>query len=536
MKLYDLPKALEISEALVYEYYPNVACAVLTGSQTEEDFVSLVSDIDILIIDYGLSGVSSEGLIHENYKVDFTRIGLWNLVDILIESCYSKNNTIMNMIIQGHFICDTLNLQNGLKAYCQSLYRNSDVNYFSEYQRIRRALIMLKKHFSKDLRNEQILLTLSDFMLEISKAYLFFNYNGKYGLNGYRRSKLLYKTEKDFAFLQHINKLAEGYFIKKNSKNIIFQIDQFLGYSLLNAKKMQDFRYVLNIQFSRQNSFIFFTEILARIKRDIYLSKYFLYGKRVGTNTIFNYEYVLLFENKNGTLDASILECFNIVISDIKKSKRLKHINVDAFYLKETWFDLTCYFTFEPIFGAINEILIALLKEDHKFNYKKTIPIFIYIILKCMQTWNLPSVRIIQALEILRDKHRMIDYYRDVSHQNIETNNRIIKDLDDAFQKENALIIQDYKLHIKNKTFFNAISEGFPLFESLNYCLDGVTTEKLRIYNVPEYVRNIYQLEDPDISYSLVTFFDFSLKAMGLNVNQYSPAILFALSVIRDAD
>jgi len=198
--LYDLPKALEISEALVHKYYPNVACAVLTGSQTEEDFVSLVSDIDILIVDYEFSGVSSEGLVHEDYKVDFTRVGLWNLVDVLIDSCYSKNNTIMNMVIQGHFIRDRFNLQNSLKIYCESLYRNSDINYFSEYQRIRRALVMLKKHFSKDLKRELIPLTLSDFMLEISKAYLFFNYNGKYGLNGYRRSKLLYKKEKDLAF------------------------------------------------------------------------------------------------------------------------------------------------------------------------------------------------------------------------------------------------------------------------------------------------------------------------------------------------
>jgi len=99
LKFYNLTKALEVSRALVHRYYPNAACAVLTGSQTAEDFVSLVSDIDILIIDFELSGVSSEGMKHNSLKVDFTRVGLWNLVDVLIDSCYSKNNTIMNMII-----------------------------------------------------------------------------------------------------------------------------------------------------------------------------------------------------------------------------------------------------------------------------------------------------------------------------------------------------------------------------------------------------------------------------------------------------
>lgn len=536
MNLYDLPKALEISTALVHEYYPNVACAVLTGSQTEEDFVSLVSDIDILIIDYGLSGVSSEGLVHGDYKVDFTRVGLWNLVDVLIDSCYSKNNTIMNMIIQGHFICDTLNLQNSLKTHCQSLYRNSDVNYFSEYQRIRRALVMLKKHFSKDLKSEQILLTLSDFMLEISKAYLFFHYSGKYGLNGYRRSKLLYRTEKDLTFLKYINKLAEDYIAQKNNKNITLQIDQFLGYSLLNTKKIQDFRYVLNVQFSRQNSFIFFTEILVRIKQDPYLNKYFLYGKRVDTNAIFIYEYVLLFENKNGDINVSILEHFHILINEIKRSKRLKHLNVDTFYLKETWFDLSYYFTFEPIFGAINDVLIALLKEDHKYNYKKTIPVFIYLTLKCKQIWGLSSIKMAEILETLRNKYRMADYYRDVSHKNIITNNHIIKDLDAVFQKDNALIIQNYKYRIKNNTFFHAVSEGFPTFENLNCCIDKIKDVKLQTYNLPEYAKSIFQNEDSNISYLLVTFFDFSLKAMGLNVNQYGPVILFALSAVQDGD
>lgn len=311
---------MEISRALVHKYYPNAACAVLTGSQTEEDFVSLVSDIDILIIDFELSGVSSEGMKHNNLKVDFTRVGLWNLVDVLIDSCYSKNNTIMNMIITGYFINDKYNLENSLKTYCQTLYRHSNVNYFSEYRSIRRRLVMLKKHFSKDLKSEQIPLTLSDFMLEISKAYLFFQYNGKYGLNGYRRSKLLYKTDKDLSFLKHINELAKDYFISKKSKDIIVQIDRFLGYSLLNTKNIQDFRYVLNINFARQNSFTFYTEILGRIKNDPYLKNLFLYGKKVNTNAVFNNEYVLVFENKEGSLDASILKQFYTLIENSKAS------------------------------------------------------------------------------------------------------------------------------------------------------------------------------------------------------------------------
>lgn len=534
--MYDLPKALEISEALVHKYYPNVACAVLTGSQTEEDFVSLVSDIDILIVDYEFSGVSSEGLVHEDYKVDFTRVGLWNLVDVLIDSCYSKNNTIMNMVIQGHFIRDRFNLQNSLKIYCESLYRNSDINYFSEYQRIRRALVMLKKHFSKDLKRELIPLTLSDFMLEISKAYLFFNYNGKYGLNGYRRSKLLYKKEKDLAFLRNINKLAEDFFIQKDNKNIIVQIDRFLGYSLLNIKKLPDFRYILNIQFSRQNSFIFFTAILVAIKEDPYLNKYFLYGKKVETNAIFSYNYVLLFENENGTIDSSILEHFLILIRGIKRSEKLKHLSVDALYLKETWPDLNRYFILEPIFGAINDVLIDVLKEDNKFSYKKTIPVFIYLVLKCKQYWRLSSAGMAEILRILRQKYRMIDYYRDVDHKNIEINNRIIKDLDAVFLKENSPIIQNYKHLIRNNTFFQSVSEGFTAFENLNRCLTQVKYAELKTCKPPEYVNSIYRNEYPDNSYFLVTFCDFSLKAMGLNVNQYSPVILFALSVIEDAD
>ena len=164
MAFLDFEKVLEISKTAVHKFYPSAACAILTGSQTEENFVSLVSDIDILIIDFDFAGVSSEGMVYEGIKIDFSRVGIWNLADVLIESCYSKSNTIMNMIIIGHFINDAPNLEVSLRKYCQKLYRNSNVNYFSEYQSIRRNLIMLRKHFSKELRIEEIPLTLSDFI------------------------------------------------------------------------------------------------------------------------------------------------------------------------------------------------------------------------------------------------------------------------------------------------------------------------------------------------------------------------------------
>ncbi|RRT91821.1 hypothetical protein [Empedobacter falsenii] len=67
MKVYDKNKVLEVSRALFYEKYPDADCFVLTGSQLEEEFVSIVSDIDILIIDSNLSGVSSEGMFYKGY-------------------------------------------------------------------------------------------------------------------------------------------------------------------------------------------------------------------------------------------------------------------------------------------------------------------------------------------------------------------------------------------------------------------------------------------------------------------------------------
>lgn len=534
MALYDLNKVVETSEFLVQKHYPNAVCAILTGSQTEEDFVSVVSDIDILIIDIELSGVSSEGIVYKNINIDFTRVGLWNLLDVLVDSCYSKNNTIMNMIIMGHFINDTLFIEESLRNYCQTLYRNSNVNYFLEYQNIRRSLVMLKKHFSKELKEEQIPLTLSDFLLKISKAYLFFEYNGKTGLNGYRRSKLLYKTSKDISFLKNINEFAKEYYLTQNNEKVIHQIDRFLEYSLLNSKKLQDFRYVLNIDLPRLNSYIFFTEILRLIKEENFLKTCFLYGKRVMKNSVFKHEYILVFENENGILDANILKHFNFVLKKSKFSKGLKFKSIDAFYIRELWFDLNCYYSFESIFKSINDVVMLIFKYDRKYNYNKMVPVFIYIILKCKQSWNLSSLDIIQALNILRNKYRPSIYYQNVDNENISPNNRIIKELDILFIKDNSSIIQQYKQLINGNIFLQEVKEEYPLFIELNESIDSSKKINLETSSTPPFIQNIFNSENRNLLYFLVLFFDFSLKSMGLNANQYAPVIVITLSVLED--
>lgn len=535
MAFYDFNKVLELSKTVVYKYYPNAVCAILTGSQTEEDFVSVVSDIDILIIDFELSGVSSEGMIYEGIKIDFSRVGIWNLVDVLTDSCYSKNNTIMNMIVIGHFINDSLNLEASLREYCQILYRSSNVNYFSEYQNIRRSLIMLRKNFSKELRDEEIPLTLSDFMLKISKAYLFFHYDGKYGLNGYRRSKLLHRTEKDLNFLKHINKLAKKYFINKDGKDIIFQIERFLGHSLLNTKNIQDFRYVLNIDFARQNSFIFFTEIVSKIKGNPFLNNFFLYGNRVVTNSIFPYEYVLVFESKNSVLDASVLERFNVLFEGIG-IKGLKYKYIDAFYIKQSWLNVQNYLSYEPIFSVINEVVICVIANDLKYNYKKMAPIFLYIVLRCKLSWGISSNSIKEALVILRDKFKPSVYFQETNYEKVTSNNIIIKDLDDVFLKNNVDIIESFKEYILKNTFFDEAKQGFPVFEKLDKCISMVKITDLDSSSLPMFVQKIFDNQNLGNSYNIVTFFDFALKSMGLNINQYAPIILISLSAIQNED
>ncbi|KUJ60630.1 hypothetical protein AR687_16505 [Flavobacteriaceae bacterium CRH] len=533
MAFYDYKKVLEISKTAVHKFYPSAACALLTGSQTEENFVSLVSDIDILIIDFELTGVSSEGMVYEGIKIDFSRVGIWNLADVLIESCYSKNNTIMNMIVIGHFINDALNLEVSLRQYCQQLYRNSNVNYFSEYQSIRRNLIMLRKHFSKELRIEEIPLTLSDFMLEISKAYLFFHHEGKYGLNGYRRSKLLHGTEKDLNFLKHINSLTQEYHIHKNGEGIIFQIERFLGYSLLNTKGVQDFRYVLSIDFGRHNSFIFLTAILEKIKDDLYLKDLFKFGCRAAANSVFPYDYVLIFESKDRLEDASVLKRLKELFRDVKG---LKYKNVDAFWIEEVWFSRTNYLVVEEVFSAINNVAIAVVNGDIKYNYKKMIPIFIYVILRCKDAWGLSTQNIAQALNILRDKYRSSIYYQDIDHVKVFSNNLIIKSLDKVFLQNNVGIIEAYKQYIQKNIFFDEASEGFPVFKKLDNKISKANIKGLDFSTIPEFVQRIFQNEKTDNLYFLVTFFDFSLKSMGLNNNQFASVILLSLSAIGYED
>ncbi|MGV0938881.1 hypothetical protein [Empedobacter falsenii] len=534
MKVYDKNKVLEVSRALFYEKYPDADCFVLTGSQLEEEFVSIVSDIDILIIDSNLSGVSSEGMFYKGYKIDFTRVGLYSLNEVLIDSCYSNTNTILNMIIKGVFIEDKHSLELTLKEYCRKLYNIDSINYFSEFKEIRRSLVKLQKNFSKELKDYQIPLTLSDFLLNISKAYLFFNNNGRYGFDGFRRSKLLSNSEAGKSFLNSINELTKNYLIDNDNKFILAKLDTFLDYSLLNTKKINDFRYILNIYFKSNNSYLFYKKLIKGILENEVLNTYFIYGQRVSKNSVFKYEYILVFKQGNESL---IIKKLIDLINELKLIS-FKYTSVDAFYISEIWQNENLINIHDNILNNINKGALELLVEEKKFNYKKLIPLFIYTIEVFRLSNNMSQDYINDILFYLRKKHRNHIYFQDVKKVNIEVNNKAIDDIDRFFLKENKVILDVFLEQIESSKYLESIeielSSALDIRKSINELDLSIKEYKI----VPDFQKTLLsslKYKNSNEFYIYANLLDSILKAFCLKENHYSMFLVFSKNIYDNA-
>ncbi|MGQ8869193.1 hypothetical protein [Myroides sp. TSA_177.3] len=532
MELYDINKVLEVSKTLFSETYPDVECFILTGSQLEKEFVSVVSDIDILIIDSRLSGVSSAGMLYQGYKVDFTRVGLHSLNEVLIDSCYSSSNTIIDMIIKGIFISDKLELEANLKLYCKLLYQGTNINYFNESRGIRRSLIKLKKNFSKDLNEEQIPLTLADFLINISKAYLFFKENGKYGFDGYRRSKLLSKTVEGLEFLHTINKISQEYLSTKENKYILNEIDRFLNFSLLNTGKISDEKYILNVSFGGENSYLFYMKIVQNILKNEFLAQQFLYGQRVFKNAIFKYEYLLVFKNNN------INQVLNQLLLLVHKTSIhfFKYETIDAFYISELVNDERLVNSSEVVLKQVNIAVVQLLETEKKFAYKKLIPLFIYIVEEIkMQT----STKMVQnLLSFLRLKYRQNSYYQELDHHSIDRMNIIFETIDTKFKEENKDIIETFKKLIIESNFSNQVENQLPSILELKSTISQLKECQLDDSNFisPFFSKIIRSYESDEIGkfYLYLNLLDNVLKTLAIKEGLYAVFLVVAQNAYSD--
>lgn len=528
-QIFDVSKVLEISKTFVDKFYPDIDFCLLTGSQVEENFVSVVSDIDILIIDRRFSGISSEGIVEDGYKIDFTRVGMYGLPDAIIESCYSRNNTIMNMIIQGIFIYDKFNIQESLKKYCTLLYRGSNLNYFNEYQLIRRNLLKLKKHFSKKLLSHQIPLVLSDLLLELSKAYLFFNHNGKYGIDGYRRMKLLSTNETDYKYLENINQIAINYYIENNNSFILNKIDGFLSYSLLNTKKLNDFRYIVNLGYAKSNSYNFFKKVIKNLREDDILNECFLYGKRVSPNHIFDMEFVIVFDNSI-TNDSIIYNQLNKIISR-ERIDIIKLTALDPFYLKELFFTEDIYLSYEPTFKVLNSTMITFLLDEQKFSYKKVIPILVYLIESSIFCGLFSRAYIVETLKFLLQKYRNPIYFQHKNSRQIGENIEMIELLNKMFIKKNYDIINEYRELVRNDCFIESIEETFPPAKNIRLTLSNLVNLNQSNDCLPQYFEKILERNfNNNISKGIV-FIEFSMKALGLKESHIVSLLPFIIGI-----
>ena len=126
-------KTLEI----VDKYYPHTQCVILTGSQLEEDFLTPVSDIDIVLIDETFCDTSSDGAKEGDFKVDFTRVSLINLFELLVDFCYSISPIAAQMLRTGCILRDYKGIASLAKKWCEQIYNRDCYNGENEIKALK---------------------------------------------------------------------------------------------------------------------------------------------------------------------------------------------------------------------------------------------------------------------------------------------------------------------------------------------------------------------------------------------------------------
>ncbi len=294
----DIEKlALEFAD----KYHPGTECVILTGSQTEPDFLSDQSDIDIVLIGSQFHGSSSDGTIDNGHKIDFTIVGYSNIMDMLVDVSYSSPCIVLNMIRTGVILRDETGIGALAKEYCLEAYKKGCRNSTNDAKSIAIWLTKLRKHLMKNLDGRYIPFLAGDFLRWVTAAHILLHQKGWYPYDGFRMVKSVLLRDEKTSFLDDMIRLERDYVEKPhdNIHLILMYVNKYLN--LLGREYpavIDDNRLILNLNFRDQNPGCFYGEICADILDHPYLSKYFTLGHMHDYRHIFKNRYCLVFDTE----------------------------------------------------------------------------------------------------------------------------------------------------------------------------------------------------------------------------------------------
>ncbi|MEM9340810.1 MAG: hypothetical protein AAGA66_18900, partial [Bacteroidota bacterium] len=277
--------------------YPDAVAAVLTGSQLDQSSVTSESDMDVLVIVPFSNGMHSKVMKMDDMKMDFTVIGLIDIVKVLHSSAYNNSGVILRMLIYSETLKDSLQLVDALREKAKALYGTGHASKMYELKYLRSNLLKVRKNLLKDLGRPYSTFLLYEFVHYVSSIYLL-KKEGWYTKNSYWRTKLLLEQEGHEPFIESLHELL----LRGSSGD--FPLDHLLALTehYVNSpttpetNEPAEDRLIVNLDI-RSNEDKCYQDFYNQLLENTYLNKYFLLATTHEYERIFDFNYLLYFHS-----------------------------------------------------------------------------------------------------------------------------------------------------------------------------------------------------------------------------------------------
>lgn len=503
----------ELALRFADKYHPGTECVILTGSQLEPDFLTPQSDVDIVLIGSQFSNVSSDGFKDGNHKIDFTRIGCSNIMNVLVDVSYSTSPTVINMIRNGVILRDETGIGKFAKEYCKEVFKRGNRNSRNDANGLIIGLTKLKKHLLKNLDGRYIPFLAGDFIRLVSSAYLFLYNKGWYSPDGFRLVKSILIKDGGSSFLNDMIRLERDYIEKprENRDIVLLYVDKYLNLLGRTDSSVSDGgRLILNINFRDQSPECFYGDICADILTNPYLSKYFILGHIHDCRYIFKNRYCFVFDKKlDGYDELRLMRELDGLF--FERRKRIINMNiVNPAYLFDLCNDFHILEKQESLMSYINAAIIQSAK-DGRHDCRKAFLTGVTICITLLRSFKISVEETRSLLEFLSKKwlcrnnvHSVETYFN-----NTYTKNSSLYDtIRERFVEQAAILDSGIDLNVVSKRsalIADAVANSVVKLPDL--CLLSLNTLPVKkpvfwhISNILEMMLNSIGVEHRDRSY-----------------------------------
>jgi hypothetical protein len=191
----------DILQLIVRECFPQSLASLVTGSQAKNsDFLS-DSDIDIVVIDPGYAHIGIQTLRIDKFRIDFTIIPAYDIIEMLLYDSEGPRGTVLVMILIGEILDDMYQLIGPVKQFSESVYERARSQPSGRTDILCKDLTKLYNYLKRPLTPPELAIILSETVARLSSLEL-------YRLTGwdafpFRRSKML--SEKKPSFVETLS-------------------------------------------------------------------------------------------------------------------------------------------------------------------------------------------------------------------------------------------------------------------------------------------------------------------------------------------